>query len=70
MQPHKNLSLEGGGLMSPVGMILLIVLIILVLGGLPQSPVWRGSPRYGYGPSGIVGLVLGIVLLLVLLGRL
>jgi hypothetical protein len=55
--------------MSILGLILLIVLFLALLGGLPQSPVWRGEPQYGYGPSGFFGLVLVIVLILVLLGR-
>jgi hypothetical protein len=46
--------------------ILLIVLILLVLGGLPR---W-GYHSYGYGPSGIGGLILIIIILLLLTGRL
>ncbi len=52
--------------MSTLGLILLIVLVIMVLGGLPN---W-GHHRYGYGPSGVVGIILIIVLILVLTGRL
>jgi len=48
-----------------MGLILLIVLIVLVFGGLPN---W-GYHSYGYGPSGIVGAILVIVLILFLLGR-
>ena len=49
-----------------IGMILLVVLVILALGGLPR---W-GYHRYGYGPSGLLGTVLVIVVILILLGRL
>jgi hypothetical protein len=49
-----------------VGMILLIVLLFMAFGGLPR---W-GYHRYGYAPSGILGTVLVIVVILVLLGRL
>jgi len=49
-----------------MGLVLLIVLILLVAGGLPG---W-GYHQYGYGPSGLLGAVLVIVLILVLLGRL
>jgi len=49
-----------------VGLILLILLILLLFGGLPR---W-GYHSYGYGPSGIVGTILIIVLILFLLGRL
>jgi Protein of unknown function (DUF3309) len=48
-----------------MGLILLIVLIVLLFGGLPR---W-GYHSYGYGPSGIVGVILVIVLILFLLGR-
>jgi hypothetical protein len=47
-------------------MILLIVLVILALGGLPN---W-GYHSYGYRPSGLLGTVLVIVVILLLLGRL
>ena len=46
--------------------ILLIVLILLLLGALPS---WPHSRSWGYYPSGTLGLVLVIVLVLALLGR-
>ena len=46
--------------------ILLVILIILALGSLPT---WGYSRGWGYAPSGGLGLVLLIVLLLVLMGR-
>lgn len=49
-----------------MGTILLIVLIILLLGGLPN---YRYSRDWGYGPSGGVGLILLVVLILVLMGK-
>ena len=49
-----------------LGIILLIVLLVLAFGGLPR---W-GYHSYGYGPSGLLGTILVIVLILVLLGRL
>ena len=49
-----------------MGLILLILLILLVMGGLPN---WNYSRNWGYGPSGGVGLVLVIVLILILLGQ-
>jgi len=45
--------------------IWLIVLIILLFGGLPN---W-GYHNYGYGPSGLVGLILVVILILLLVGR-
>ena len=47
-----------------MGLILLIVLIVLLLGGLPS---WPYSRNWGYGPSGIVGLLLVVLLVLLLL---
>lgn len=49
-----------------LGTILLIVLIILLIGGLPS---WSYSRNWGYGPSGLFGLVLVIVIILVLTHR-
>lgn len=47
--------------------ILLIVLILLLIGALPTYPYSR---EWGYYPSGGIGLVLLIVILLMLTGRL
>jgi len=49
-----------------MGLVLLIVLILLIVGGLPG---W-GYHSYGYGPSGIGGILLVILLILLLTGRL
>lgn len=46
--------------------ILLIILVLLVVGALPT---WPYSNNWGYYPSGGLGLVVVIVLILVLLGR-
>ncbi len=50
-----------------VGTILLIVLILVLLGVLPT---WGHSRSWGYGPSGIVGVIVVILLILLLMGRL
>jgi hypothetical protein len=50
-----------------LGTILLIVLILLLLGAIPT---WPYSSTWGYGPSGIVGVLLIIALVLFLMGRL
>jgi hypothetical protein len=47
--------------------ILLIVLVLLLLGALPA---WPYSRSWGYYPSGGLGLVVVIVLVLLLAGRL
>jgi hypothetical protein len=47
---------------------ILIVLIVLILLGV--IPAWPHSRKWGYGPSGGLGLVLLILLVLLLTGRL
>ncbi|MCJ7529325.1 MAG: DUF3309 domain-containing protein [Methyloceanibacter sp.] len=46
--------------------ILIIILILILLGAFPSWPHSRG---WGYGPSGVVGLILVILLILLLLGK-
>ena len=46
--------------------ILIIVLILLLIGALPR---WPHSSGWGYGPGGIVGVILIIVIVLALTGR-
>lgn len=48
-------------------LILLIVLILLLVGALPT---WPHSKNWGYYPSGGLGLVVVILLVLLLMGRL
>ena len=50
-----------------LGTILIILLILLLVGALPR---WGHSTNWGYGPSGILGLVLVVVVILLLMGRL
>ncbi|MGN6057866.1 MAG: DUF3309 family protein [Sphingomicrobium sp.] len=50
-----------------MGLIILIILILLVVGAVPR---WGYSRGWGYGPSGILGVILIIVIILLLLGRL
>jgi Protein of unknown function (DUF3309) len=50
-----------------MGLILLVVLVILVLGSVPT---WPHSRSWGYRPSGLLGVLLVIVLILFLMGRL
>jgi len=50
-----------------LGTILLIVLILMLVGVIPA---WPHARNWGYGPSGIVGVILVIVLVLFLMGRL
>ena len=50
-----------------LGTILLIVVVLLLIGAIPASP---HSRSWGYGPSGGIGLVVLILLILLLTGRL
>lgn len=49
-----------------IGTILLIVLVLLLIGALPN---WSHSRNWGYRPSGGLGLVLIILLILLLMGK-
>ena len=46
--------------------VLLVVLILLLVGAIPS---WPHSRSWGYGPSGLLGVVLIVVLVLALTGR-
>ena len=50
-----------------MGTILIVLLVLMLLGVIPT---WPHSRSWGYGPSGGLGLVLLIVLILLLAGRL
>ena len=47
-----------------LGTILIIILILALVGALPT---WGHSRNWGYGPSGLLGAILVIVVILVLL---
>ena len=50
-----------------IGTILLIIIVLMLIGAIPT---WPHSRSWGYGPSGVFGLVLIILLILMLMGRL
>lgn len=50
-----------------VGTILLIIVVLLLVGAFPS---WPHSQAWGYGPIGLLGVVLVVVLILLILGRL
>jgi hypothetical protein len=50
-----------------MGIILIIIVLVLLFGGLPT---WPYSSGWGYGPSGILGVILAILVVMLLLGRL
>jgi hypothetical protein len=51
-------TLTGGHAM---GLLLFIILLVLLLGGLPT---WGYSRNWGYGPSGLLGVLLLVLILL------
>lgn len=50
-----------------LGTILLIILILILIGAIPT---WSYSRSWGYGPSGIISLIVVIILVLLLTGNL
>ena len=52
--------------MSLLGIILLVFLVLLLLGALPT---WNHSRSWGYFPTGGLGFILVIVLVLILMNR-
>ena len=63
VQPHCT---NDGEISMTLGTILLIVLILILIGALPT---WGHSRSWGYGPSGGLGLVLLIVVVLLVMGK-
>jgi hypothetical protein len=49
-----------------LGTILLIILVLVLVGVIPA---WPHSRSWGYGPSGGIGLIVVILVILLLLGR-
>ena len=50
-----------------LGTILLIILILILIG---VFPTWPHSTNWGYGPSGVLGLVVIIIIVMLVMGRL
>jgi len=49
-----------------ISTLLIIILIVLLIGAVPT---WPHARNWGYGPSGILGLVLLVVIILALMGH-
>jgi hypothetical protein len=49
-----------------IGTILLIILVLLLIGAVPA---WPYSREWGYFPSGIVGVLVVVLVVMVLMGR-
>ena len=52
---------------SFMGLLLLIILLVLFLGA---WPTWGHSKSWGYGPSGLLGLILIVIVVLWITGNL
>ena len=50
-----------------IGLLLAVVLLLVLIGAVP---IWPHSRRWGYYPTGGVGVVLMAVVILLLIGRL
>jgi hypothetical protein len=50
-----------------LGTILIIVVLLMLVGAIPA---WPHSRSWGYGPSGIAGAILLVLVILLLLGKL
>lgn len=50
-----------------LGTILIVVLVLMLIGAVPT---WGHSRTWGYGPSGAIGIILLILLILLATGRL
>ena len=48
-----------------LSLIVLIVVILLVIGAIPA---WPHSRKWGYAPSGLLGIVLVIIIILMVMG--
>lgn len=49
-----------------LGAILLILLVLVLIGAFPT---WRHSANWGYFPSGTLGVILVVVVVMLLMGR-
>jgi Protein of unknown function (DUF3309) len=68
-QPHFPLLqniIEAFWEITMISTVIIVLLILFVLGALPN---WSHSSSWGYGPSGGLGLVLTIVIILWLMGK-
>ncbi len=48
----------------------IVLIIILLCGGISVAPLWPHAQQFGYAPSGLLGIVLIVVLILAIMGRL
>jgi hypothetical protein len=63
LQPNLNHGEKGQNML---GTIVLVILVLALVGALPR---WSHSREWGYAPTGGLGVVLFVVLVLLVLGR-
>lgn len=49
-----------------LGYILLLIVILMLFGALPT---WGYASNFGYGPSGVLSIIVVVLLILILMGR-
>jgi hypothetical protein len=64
VRDHEVATHQPGKRRLLMGLILLIVLVLLLLGAVPA---WPHSRNWGYGPSGLLGVLLVVLLVLMLM---
>jgi hypothetical protein len=52
-----------------MSIVLVILLILLLFGGIGTAPTWGYSRGWGWGPSGFIGILLLVFLVLLLTDR-
>ena len=50
--------------------VVIIIIVLLLLGAFGAAPVWPHSANFGYWPSGLAGILLLILVILLITGRL
>jgi hypothetical protein len=66
LRKKLHLSYIGDKEQNMLGTILIVILVLALFGALPR---WSHSRDWGYAPTGGVGLVLFVVVILLVLGR-
>jgi hypothetical protein len=66
LNPNRKTKKRFGSEFMSVSVMLMILLVLLLIGTLPT---WPHSRAWGYTPSGVLGAVMIVVLVLFLFGR-
>jgi hypothetical protein len=52
-----------------MSLVLVVLIVLLLIGGVGSYPSWGYSSGWGYGPSGLIGLLLVVLIVMALLGH-